>query len=122
MRKKILIIEDDDALIRLLKKFLDERDYELIFTDSAESGKELAIKHKPQLVILDVILPGISGVETLKMIKGDDQTKYLPVIMLTSLSDEEKINDAKILGACEYVIKSDLSLNSFLDKIKQNIL
>jgi len=88
MRKKILIIDDDKMMCDLITEFLGERGgYEVSSATNGKDGLRTAIKLQPHLIILDIMMPGIDGLEVLKKLKKDEKTVKIPVVMLTGVSD-----------------------------------
>lgn len=104
--KKILLVEDDGFLSDVLKKKLMNEKCNVTHATSGEMAVELAQKELPHLVLLDLVLPGISGFETLKQIKANESTKSAHVIILSNLSQQEDIEKAKSLGADAFLVKA----------------
>lgn len=121
MKKNILIIEDDDFFRELLrKKFLPE-DFNLFEAVNGEKGiKEIKDK-KPDLVLLDLLLPNMDGFEVLVKMKSDPATSSIPVIILSNLGQQEDIERGLKLGANDYLIKSQFDIDQIVEKVK-NIL
>ncbi len=117
--KKILFIEDESALQSTLKEILETEKYELISALDGKEGLELAEKEKPDLIILDLVLPKMDGFEVLEHLKESGLSKETPVIVLTNLEQLKKIEKALELGATTYLVKSDYSLKEIVKKIKQ---
>ena len=115
---KILVVEDDPFLRNLLVKKLTDAQYKI---DVAVTGEEALekINNKPDLVLLDIILPGINGFEILKMVKENNQLKNIPIVVLTNLGSEEDIKKATELGAEDFWIKAYLTPDEILSKIKK---
>lgn len=102
---KILIVDDDVEIQELLTFTLQNEGYEVVVVDNGSMVKDMVYKEKPDLVVLDVMLPGITGYEVLEKLRGDSVTSLIPVIMLTSLSQtKDRITGIK-LGADEYLGK-----------------
>ena len=101
--KKLLIIDDEDDVRLFLEDFLSEREFYVSSAPSAEEGLELMAKNIPDVVLLDLMMPGMDGLECLKQIKK----KYpqIKVIMITALNDEAKVALAKKNGAENYILK-----------------
>ena len=100
---KLLIIDDDLPTCDLLKEFLSEKDYQVFIATTGEEGLSILRKEKPHIILLDIIMPGRSGIEVLKQIKAIDNKAK--VIMLTAIEDEKVIKQVKKHGASDYVIK-----------------
>lgn len=116
--KKILFIEDEATLQRSLTEILKE-DYEVINALDGETGLGLARKEKPDLILLDLILPKRDGFSVLEELKKNDLTKDIPVIILTNLENNIEIEKVLELGATTYLIKSQYSLDDIKNKVKQ---
>lgn len=119
--KKILFIEDEQALQKTIGDRMSQEGYEIIPAIDGEIGLNLAKTKKPDLILLDLILPKIHGLEVLKKLKEDKETKEIPVVILTNLEEIEKVNKALELGATTYLVKANYSLEEVVEKIKQLI-
>lgn len=117
--KKILIIEDESSLQKSLGESLTQEGYKIIAALNGEIGLKMAAKEKPDLVLLDLILPKINGFDVLKTLKNNPETKSIPVIVLTNLEDMRDIERVLELGATTYLVKANYSLEEITDKIKQ---
>ncbi len=118
MAKKILIIEDDKFLRTLLVRKLTKENYEIFEASDGEEGIKKIKEIKPDLVLLDLILPGIDGFEILTRTKSDLSLPLIPVIIMSNLGQEEEIKRGLKLGAVDYLVKADFTLGEILDKIK----
>lgn len=119
MTKKILLIEDDENLIKSLTDFMEKEDFEITFAINGEEGILKAKSIKPDLIILDIILPKKNGFTVLEELKKDEGLKNIPVIILTNLEEEKDIEKALSLGAYTYLVKANYSLDEILKKIKE---
>ncbi|MBZ9572041.1 response regulator [Patescibacteria group bacterium] len=117
--KKILFIEDELALHQTFGNILREKGYEMISAFDGEEGLKLIKTEKPDLILLDLILPKINGFEVLKRLKEEKEIKKIPVIIITNLEDMENINKALELGATTYLVKASYSPEEVLEKIKK---
>ena len=119
--KKILIVEDEAALLYALKARLTVDGYEVLTADSAEQGLALAGEKQPDVIILDLVLPGMDGFDFLKKIKEDSKGKEIPVIIASNLGDKKDIARGLELGAKDYLIKTEFKLEDFIKKINNLI-
>ena len=104
--KKILIIEDNDEMRNLEKEVLVEAGYEVIEEANAKGGIELAVKEKPDLIIMDIRLPNKKrGIGAAKILRKDPQTKNIPIIFVTAYVLGEDTNEVKSIGNCGYITK-----------------
>jgi len=117
--KKILIIEDDQFLAKMLGRMLESHQYEVTLAGSGKEGLLKISNVKPNLILLDIMLPDIDGFDVLETIKADASTKKIPVIIMSNLGQTEDIQQGKSLGAKEHLIKSDLSLDEVVEKIRK---
>jgi len=114
-------MEDEFTLQKTVGEFLGKAGYKIIHALDGEIGLSLVIKEKPDLVLLDLILPKIDGFEVLKRIKENQETKNIPVIILTNLEESVDVGKSLELGATTYLVKSDHSLDDILTKVKQTL-
>jgi len=119
--KKIIIAEDDNFLANAYRFKLTKSGYEIKIT--GDGVETLAALHaqKPDLLILDLVMPKKDGFMVLGEMKKDPNLAHLPVIVASNLMQKEDIDKAMALGATDYVVKSDLSLNQLIEKIKKAV-
>ncbi len=118
MKKTILIIEDDKFLRELIGRKLIKEEYKIIESIDGEGGIKIAKEKKPDLILLDLILPGIDGFEVLVQIKNNPSLSQIPVIILSNLGQQEDIEKGLKLGAIDYLIKAHLTPGEIIEKIK----
>jgi len=118
MQKNILVIDDESALQKTLGEFLRTQNYNVISALDGELGIALAREKKPDLILLDLVMPKKNGFEVLKELKSDMATKIIPVIVLTNLSEMADIDKVLELGATTYLVKGDHALVDILQKVK----
>ena len=122
LKKKILVVEDDEDIRNLVLFNLEmTEEYEVLSTDNGEEALELAQKHIPSLVILDVMLPGIDGFEVCRVLKANSTTRKIPVVMLTARSDDNDVVKGFELGVEDYLRKPFSSMKILLARVS-NIL
>ena len=122
IKKKILVVEDDEDIRNLVLFNLEMTgEYEVLSTDNGEEALELAQKHIPSLVILDVMLPGIDGFEVCRVLKSNSTTRKIPVVMLTARSDDNDVVKGFELGVEDYLRKPFSSMKILLARVS-NIL
>ena len=117
--KKILFIEDERALQKTLGDAIIKEGYKVINALDGEIGLRLAKSEKPDLILLDLILPKKDGFEVLKALKEDPETREIPVIILTNLERIEDVDKALELGATTYLVKTQYKLEEVIEKIKK---
>ena len=104
-KKTILIIEDEKDIAELLAFNLENDEFNALLANNGESGIKIARKRKPDLIILDLMLPGIHGLDVCRIIKGDPELKNIFIVMLTALGQEESIVKGLEVGADDYITK-----------------
>jgi DNA-binding response OmpR family regulator len=117
--KKILIIEDDIFLRDLSFQKLKSLNFEVFQAVDGEEGLKKIIEIKPDLVLLDIILPGMDGFEVLKKKQENKEISEIPVIVLSNLGQKEEIDQGIKLGAKDYLIKAHFTLDEVSAKVKQ---
>lgn len=117
--RKILIVEDDKFLRELISRKLVREQYEVVDAIDGESCLKIIKEEKPDLVLLDLILPGIDGFGVLTKLKDDPLTASVPVIILSNLGQREDIERGLKLGAADYLVKAHFTPNEIIEKIKQ---
>ena len=119
--KRILIVEDDNFLSNAYRLKMTKSGFELKMARDGQEAMELLKTYIPDLILLDLVMPVKDGFTTLGEIKADDRLKNIPVIIASNLGQKEDIDKGMALGASGYVVKSDLSLDSLIEKIKSII-
>jgi len=118
MAKKVLIIEDDKFLRELIVKKLDKEGFQTSGAIDGEEGLKKIKEERPDLVLLDLILPGIDGFEVLSRTKEDPALSSIPVIILSNLGQKEEVEKGLKLGAIDYLIKAHFTPGEIVAKIK----
>ena len=118
MAKRILIVEDDKFLRELISHKLIKEGYDIIEAADGEEGIKKAMEEKPDLVLLDLILPGIDGFEVLYRMKASPETSSIPVIILSNLGQKDDVEKGMRLGASDYLIKAHFTPGEIIGKIK----
>jgi len=119
--KKILIIEDDKFLRELLTQKLLKKNFRVLEALDGEEGIKNIKKEKPDLVLLNLILPGIDGFEVLSKMREDPVLSTIPVIILSNLGQKEEVEKGFKLGAVDYLIKAHFSLGEIIEKVKNTL-
>lgn len=116
MAKTVLIVEDNELNMKLFHDLLEAHGYDTLQTRDGLSALEIAREHMPDLILMDIQLPEVSGLEVTKWLKEDEDLRKIPVIAVTAFAmkgDEERIRE----GGCEAYISKPISVNSFLATI-----
>lgn len=119
--KKILFIEDEPALQRALSAELEKKEYQALSALDGDIGVRMAQEEKPDLILLDIILPKKDGIEVLKVLRLDERTSRIPVIILTNLEASQDVERAIALGAAGYLIKAEYKPADVVEKIEQTL-
>ena len=117
--KKILVIDDDQFFCKTLAAALPLGKYNLISAADGEEGLEMLKKEKPDLIILDLLMPKMGGAEFMGVLRDTPDLPKVPVLVSTNLSSLKKISDMTALGAAGYIVKSDESLESIVQDIER---
>ncbi|NTW22638.1 response regulator [Candidatus Falkowbacteria bacterium] len=120
--KKIAVIEDDKFLRKVYESKLPKEGFEVVSAGDGKSGLELIKKEKPDLVLLDLIMPVMTGFEVLEALKADSKFKMPKIIVLSNLGQDEDIARSKELGATDFLIKSNLSIKEIVEQIRQYLV
>jgi len=117
----VLLIEDDNFLIDIYKTKFEMEGFKVNVSDNGELGLSDAKKKKPDVILLDILLPKMDGFAVLKKLKSDKVTKSIPVILLTNLGQKDDVEKGLELGAADYLIKAHFRPSETVDRVK-NIL
>ena len=117
--RTILVAEDDRFLRRACDAALRRRGYTTVLAENGEQALAMAKFAKPDLILLDILMPRMSGLEVLKGLRGDPDTHGIPVLILSNSSKDLEVRHASELGAIGYWIKANLSLKDLVDGIDQ---
>lgn len=118
-KQKVVILEDDLALAKSLSTALGRESYEVFSAVDGETGLRTIEEKKPDLVILDIVLPRKSGFEVMEEISSRDDLKNIPVMVLTNLESSEDVNRMLELGVKSFLVKTNYSLEEVVAKIKE---
>ncbi len=121
MKEKILIVEDDKFLGEFLLKRLKEEGFEVFLATNGEEGFNLACEKRPELIILDLILPEKNGYEVLEDLKRNPLTSNIPVLILSNLGQKEEVEEALRKGAEDFLIKAYYSLDDITLRVRLHL-
>ena len=105
MTKKILVIDDEPHLVEILENRLKANRYRVVTAVTAQAGLEMVEREKPDLILLDILMPDMDGYQVLRKLKEQPETKIIPVMMLTVKKWSEDIQKAMLGGAVDYLVK-----------------
>lgn len=121
MTKKILLVEDEEIMAELLEKKLSKEGYQVILAKDGEEGLKLIKKEKPDLILLDIIMPKKGGFEVMEELQKDEKLNKIPVIVISNSGQPVELNKAKELGAKDWLIKTQFDPAEVLEKVKKYI-
>lgn len=119
--KQILLVEDDDALASVYVTRLKAEGFQVVRVANGEDALAAAKEHKPQLVLLDAMMPRVSGFDVLDILRNTPETANLKIIMLTALSQETDKQRAQGLGVDDYLVKSQVVISDVIERIKYHL-
>ncbi len=116
--KRILLVEDEPLLGNLLKQRLEKEGFEIVLARDGEEALAKLRESKPDLILLDIILPKISGFELLETLQADPQFERAPVIVISNLGQESDVARGQSLGAIQYFVKAKVSIEELVEHVK----
>ena len=119
-KKKILVVDDEPYIVELLKLRLESNGYEVLIADDGDTGLEKAETEKPDLILLDVMMPTINGVEVCRLLKENQFTKHIPVILLT-VKNQQKDRVLGLSAGSDFYIAKPYDPRDLLDKVNKAI-
>ena len=120
-KKKILLVEDDEALANVYKSRLDIEGFETEWVPNGEEALAAATRYKPDLILLDAMMPKISGFDVLDILRNTPETANIHVIMLTALSQPKDKERAEALGVDEYLVKSQVVIGDVIERVRYHL-
>ena len=118
MAKTVLIVEDNELNMKLFQQYLQAHGYATLATRNGIEALDLARKHRPDLILMDIQLPEVSGLEVTKWLKDDQDLQHIPVVAVTAFAmkgDEERIRE----GGCEAYLSKPISVSKFIETVRQ---
>lgn len=120
--KTVLIVEDDQFLRNLCIRKLQKENFNVIYAVDGEEGLRKIQEEKPDLVLLDILLPGLNGFDVVQAVKNNPETSNIPIILLSNLGDKSDVNKGLGLGAEDYLIKAHFTPGEIVDKVREWLL
>lgn len=117
-KTKILVVEDEEILLTALSEELAQEGFAVAGAKDGIEGVEKSVSEKPDLILLDLVMPRLDGIGALTQMKDNPETNKIPVVILTNLSDYDKVSTALTLGARDYLVKANYRLEELVNKIK----
>ena len=119
--KKILIIEDEEVLLGLLQERLVQEGYQVDIAKDGQEGLEKIRKFKPDLILLDIVMPKMGGFEVMEEVNKDEELKIIPIIIVSNSGQPVELERAKKLGVKDWLIKTDFDPQEVIDKVKKQL-
>jgi DNA-binding response OmpR family regulator len=121
MAKVVLVIEDDTAMLNVLAYRISEEGFEVLKAQDGKAGLQMALDEHPDLILLDLLLPKLSGLNLLDDLRKDEKGKKIPVFILTNLTENDTIYKSVALNTAAYFIKSNSSLEHIATEVKNKL-
>lgn len=121
MSKKIVVVEDEKSISGPLADALKEEGFDVSVANNGKEGLDLIKEKKPELVLMDIIMPEVGGVELLNELRKDENLKDTNVVVLSNVDSEGGISDVMSIGVYDYLIKTDYSLDAIVNKVKDKL-
>lgn len=121
IKRKILLVEDDDVLAGVYRSRLELEGFDVAEVHNGEDALSKAVEYRPDLIVLDAMMPKISGFDVLDIIRNTPETTNMRVVMLTALSQPKDKQRAEKLGVDEYLVKSQVVIGDVVDRIKHHL-
>lgn len=121
MAKKILLIEDEKTITDVLSKRLTQEGYQIAVAENGEEGLRMMKENKPDLILLDVVMPRMGGFEVMEEMNKDPELKEIPVIIVSNSGQPVEVNKAQELGVKDWLIKTEFDPQEVIEKVKKQI-
>lgn len=118
-KRTILLVEDDPLLVKMYSTKFTKEGFNIIFAEDGEEGLKLALSQKIDFLLLDVMMPKLSGIDLLTKLRQDPKGKDIPVLVFSNLTQQEEAQKALGLGAKEYLIKANFTPSQLVEKVKK---
>jgi len=117
--KTILVVEDDESMVEALVEKFKSSGFNVFSAKNGEEGLKLALSNHPDIILLDIVMPKMDGLSMLRKLKEDKWGAFAPVVILTNLSDNQKLAEALEIGVVEYIIKAEVRLSDIVLSVKR---
>lgn len=117
-RKKILVVEDEEALLEVLKDRLENEGFDVLVAKDGAAGLIMALEKKPDLILLDIIMPKLDGLSMLKQLRDYEAGKDIRVVFMTNVNDSKEVHEALQYGARDFMVKSDWAISDLVASIR----
>ena len=115
----VLVVEDNELILGFVNKTVSDAGFKVTSVTNAEDALKSIQEHKPDIILLDIILPGMDGLEFLKTVRKDGELKNIPVVIISNLSGRDDVDKGMLMGANSYLIKSNILPEDVIKKINE---
>lgn len=119
--KKVLLVEDDPLILKMYQAKFQNEGYSVTIAEDGVHALKMVTESTPDIILLDIMMPQMSGIDFLKKIRATEDGKNIPVLVLTNLSEKEEEQEASALGVKEYLLKASLTPAEIAEKVKKYI-
>lgn len=119
---KLLIIEDEEILVRVLREKFEKTGAQVLVEMNGDKALSVVKRYKPDIILLDIVLPNKDGLEILSELKADSELKNIPVVIMSNIEEDERVSEALKLGALEYIMKVQHPIDEIVEKVMQHVL
>jgi DNA-binding response OmpR family regulator len=117
----LLIVEDEEPLLEVLKERFENEGFQVIFAQNGEEALQMALTQHPDIILLDIVMPKMSGLQMLKELRAHEEGKTVPVMILTNLNDAESIKEGLGQGAYDILVKADWQIGDIVQNVKDKL-
>ncbi|MFZ6036324.1 MAG: response regulator [Patescibacteria group bacterium] len=117
----VLLVEDEEPIRRIIRRELEKTGLRVLEADNGETATMIAFQERPQLILLDVLMPKMHGMEMLQRLKEDTWGKHVPVILLTNVADDPRVQDAVRTGRAQLLSKAETKLEDIIKAVREKI-
>ncbi|MBP9760514.1 MAG: response regulator [Candidatus Pacebacteria bacterium] len=119
-QKKVLVVDDEEALTTVLARKFTEEGMMAYTAFNGKTGLEIALEKHPDVILLDIMMPEMDGLEVMKILREDDWGKNIPIILLTNSSSYDTVEKAVGIGMSEFLVKDELKLDEVVERVKKH--
>ena len=116
--KSVLIVDDEESLVNVLSRKFEDEGITAYTAHNGRDGLNIAFEKHPDIILLDIMMPEMDGLDVMKQLQGDEWGKLVPIILLTNSSSMDTVAEAVSLGTSEFLIKTDIKLDDVVKKVK----
>jgi len=121
MQKKVLIIEDDVNVMKVLMTRLSDEGFSVLAATTGEEGLKMALSEHPNIILIDIILPKMNGIEVVEQLRNDAWGKEARIIAVSNLTDETSMRKMEKMNVIKYIVKTDLSVEKLIEVVKKEV-